>query len=142
MNSQAQLLKQSESKAGAGFAGAGSGTFLVLLADSFPDSNPFKVWLKVAAPSASVVLSILWLWCQVEVANYMRDRKLRSVIRKTKTILEDALNNPQTSEGHRNEIREKLQQLELTVADRELARIQSLAPITASDIQRVPPGMN
>jgi hypothetical protein len=136
MNPQEDTSKSKESKAGAGAAGIGGGTLLVTLANSLPNESRIKFWLILISPSVSVVLSVIWLWAQVEIANYMQDRKLRSLVKSIKTTLQDALNNPNTSEDHRNVIRKKLEEVEIIIADRELGKIRSLTPITFSEAQR------
>jgi hypothetical protein len=136
MSNQDELSKPKESKAGAGAAGISGGTFLVALANSLPEGSRAKFWLTLIAPSVSVVLSVMWLWAQVEIANYMQDRKLKSLVSDAKSNLQEALNNPNTSEEHRNVIRKKLEEIELIVADRELGRIKSLSPISLSDVRK------
>lgn len=123
-----------ESKAGAGAAGAGGGTLLVMLANTL--SNPWKSWLIVDSPSVSIILSALWLWCQVGIANYVQDLKLKQLVRSTKAILLEALDNPNTSDDHREAIRKRLEELELIIADRQMKQIRSLSPVTASDIRK------
>jgi len=66
----------------------------------------------------------------------MQNRKLRSVVRTTTAVLLDALNNPNTSEDHRNDIRKKLEEIELIIADRELGRIRLLSLSTVTDTGR------
>lgn len=123
-----------ESKAGAGAAGAGGGTLLVMLANTL--SNLWKSWLIVASPSVSIILSALWLWFQVGIANYVQDLKLKQLVRSTKAILLEALDNPNTSDDHREAIRKRLEELELIIADRQMKQIRSLSPVTASDIRK------
>lgn len=136
MSNQDELSKPKESKTSAGAVGIGGGTFLVALANSFPEGSRVRFWLTLIAPSVSAVLSVMWLWAQVEIANYVQDRKLKSLVRDAKSNLQEALNNPNTSEEHRNVIRKKLEEIELIVADRELGRIKSLSPISFTDIRK------
>jgi len=125
-------VPRTDSKAGAGAAGVGGGTLMVAIASTLPEDSLIKPWLMYAAPATSVALSAIWLWSQLEIANYMRDRKIKVLAERTRLTLLDSINNPATSEEHRNVIRGKLEQLEVIVADRELERIKDLTPVTAN----------
>ena len=46
--------KGTESKVGAGAAGVGGGTLLVVIANNLREGNPLKPWLVLAAPSVSI----------------------------------------------------------------------------------------
>jgi hypothetical protein len=106
------------------------------LASSLPDGDRYKVWLLLLAPSVSLAVTAIWLWAQVEIANYMQDRKIRSVAKNIRTTLQASLANPNTSEEHRLVIRKKLEEIDLIIADRELSRIRSLVPVTFSDVRK------
>jgi hypothetical protein len=86
-------------KTGAG-VGAGVGTLLAVLGRGLPDGNKMKPLLIVAAPTISVLLSRLWLSLGRRIDNYLSDREWRMVVDGAKSILEEALGNPQTSEAH------------------------------------------
>ena len=133
MSAQNQASSVSESKAGAGAAGVGGGTLVVVMANSLPESSKLKPWLLLAAPSVSVFLSAAWLWLQVRIANFVRDREAESIIASAKRTLEEALRNPNTSEAHRAVVREKLEQLELVAVSRQMERISALKVIPDPD---------
>ena len=110
-------------------------------------STPSKVLVLLVGGSASLGIVVPTLpnkaldrrrpkGPQVEIASYMQNRKLRSVVRTTTAVLLDALNNPNTSEDHRNDIRKKLEEIELIIADRELGRIRLLSLSTVTDTGR------
>lgn len=128
--------KGAESKVGAGAAGVGGGTLLVVIANNLREGNPFKPWLVLAAPSVSIFVGALWLWFRVKVANHLRDREAQLLIDSAKRTLEEALNNPNTSDEHRLTIRKELEKLELLAVGRYLERIKSLKIITESNIDR------
>ncbi|NTW87613.1 MAG: hypothetical protein HGB26_00465 [Desulfobulbaceae bacterium] len=118
------------SKVGATAAGAGGGTLLVVLSSHLPEGNPFKQWLVMVAPTLSVTLTTLWYWAQVEIANYIQDKKVEALALKTKQSLIDALNNSNTSESHRNSLRSKLEELEIIISERQMKKLRSLSPYT------------
>lgn len=127
-----------ESKVGAGAAGVGGGTLLVLFANQLGDSFPnLKPWLLLAAPTVTVGLTAVWLWCQVWIGNRMLDHELRTLVAKLKQTLKEALENPNTSPEHRRVIQKMLEEVELKVASRDMKRIDTLAPITFSDVQQM-----
>jgi hypothetical protein len=102
-----------EGKLGAGAAGAGGGTLLVLLADNLPENSRWKSWLVIIAPSATVFTSILWLWIRNLLGEFMRRRETTLVITEAKVTLERAMKNPLTSQRHREILQRKYEELEL-----------------------------
>ncbi|MCP4676993.1 MAG: hypothetical protein GY854_16035 [Deltaproteobacteria bacterium] len=123
-----------QSKVGAGAAGVGGGTLVAVIANNLPETNALKPWLILIAPSLSIFLGAGWLWLQVKVANYLRDREVQTVIASAKKTLEAALANPLTSNKHRKKIQEELEKLELMAVRRHLERFRSLRIITSADI--------
>ena len=136
MNNPQDSPKPRESKAAAGAAGIGGGTILAAIANYLPPTSPFRTGLILVSPSVSVVLGLVWLWAQVEIANYVQDRKLTSLVQNTKATLVEALRNPTTSLEHKEVIRKKLEELELMIADRGLLRIKSLSVISSEGIRK------
>ena len=126
--------KSAESKVGAGAAGVGGGTLLIVVANSLREGNPLKPWLLLSATSVSIFVGGLWLWFRVKIANYLRDREAQLLIDSAKRTLEAALHNPNTSESHRAVIRKELENLELLAVGRYLERINSLKIVTESTI--------
>jgi hypothetical protein len=132
------ISKLKESKTTAGVAGASGGTLLAAIASSLPNENSLKFWLLILAPSISVLVGVLWLWTQVEIANYWQDRKLKTIVKTAKRVLLEALENPNTSEEHRKLLQKKLEETELVIADIHLGRIKSMsALLTVSDIKDI-----
>lgn len=125
--------KSLESKTPAGLAGAGGGTLIALFASSLDD--PLKEWLLYAAPSISVALSGVWIWAQVAIGNYFRDKEVELLIDNAKEKLEEALKNESTSDEHKEKLRDKLEKLELINVDRFISRVDSLEIITTEDIE-------
>jgi hypothetical protein len=112
------------SKTNAGLAGAGGGTLLVLLADSLPESSTLKDALILASPSISVFVTSMWLWVQIRLFNYMQEKKLDVLVRQTKIMLKETLENSDTSDAHRETIRELLEELELFWVRRSMVKVK------------------
>jgi hypothetical protein len=108
------------SKASAGLAGVGGGTLLVLLARQLPDSNPYKAWALLLAPSLSVTLSAALLWFQSILRTYLKLKRNDWVFQRVRTTLENFLSNPHTSAEHKERIRQQLEQLEMVKTNTEL----------------------
>jgi hypothetical protein len=125
---------QVESKTGAGFAGAGGGTLVAVIASGLEESNPLKHSLLYAAPSLSILLSAAWIWAQVAIANYFRDKEVQLLVGSAKSALESALKNPNTSIEHKEKIRKELEQLELVTVESLMSRVNSLKINTSSDV--------
>src|SRR4051794_315058 len=96
-------------KTGAGAAGAGSGTLLVLLANNLPSQSPLKPWLVLIAPSLSVAVSVLYYWVRRALDSYLEQRKRQRFIAEAKTNLDAALKNPNTSEEHRKRLQREFE---------------------------------
>ena len=138
MTADERAPERKESKAGAGAAGAGAGTLLVVIANSLPNDHGLRPWLIYLAPSASAVMSLVWVWLQVEIGNWVQEKKLASLVAKAKDTYRDALQNPDTSDEHKNSIRSQLEELELIVSTRRLTQIRSLTPVRMEDLETDP----
>ena len=106
----------------------------MVIANRLNESNPLKPWLILAAPSVSVFLGVLWLWAQVRILNMLREREERKAIDNAKKTIQQALQNSDTSEKHRKEIRGKLEELELVAVNRQLDKVKHLEIIAEEDL--------
>jgi hypothetical protein len=111
----------------AGFAGAGSGTGLVVFAESLPDGAARTISLYLA-PAASVLLGALALYVEIQARRYMQHR----LVRRLRRTLEEYLRNPHTSDEHKLLLRQRLEQIEEVVTSQEVERIR-LIGVVASD---------
>lgn len=125
--------ERKESKGGAGAAGIGGGTLLVVIANSLPQDNKFRPLLIWAAPSAAVFLGGLWLFIQYKMNNFLRDHEAKAHFDNAKKILREALNNPLTSNEHRQRLQRELETLEILALSRYLDRIKALKPVTEEE---------
>ncbi len=137
MNELVDPQKDKGSKVGAIAAGAGGGTLLVVLANALPEGSQWKHTLVLVAPSISVTLSVIWLWVQKEIVCYIRNRKVLAVANRVKSRLLEALANQNTSEEHRLIIQQRLENLELMLADRDLKLIASLIDEIDKDVAKL-----
>jgi hypothetical protein len=120
------------SKLQSGAAGAGGGTLLVLLANNLPQGHPWKSWLLLIAPSASVAIAVLAAWTRRYLETLLNRRELKSLILQSKETLRAALNNDQTSPEHKAELRKHLEELESLLVERDLERIKALSLDTST----------
>jgi hypothetical protein len=107
----------------AGAAGAGGGTLLVLLANNLPATSLWKSWIVLIVPSASIAISVGFDWLKRYVDRILKQRQLEALIINAKRTLQAALENSQTSEAHRAQLREELEKLELLLVRSSLEKI-------------------
>jgi hypothetical protein len=136
MSADTASIETSSSRAGAGFAGAGGGTLLAVLAAHLPDNDAAKPWLLYLAPSVSIVLSAVWIWVQVQIANRFRDKEVHQLFERARGTLQEALENPNTSPEHRQTLQKQLEELEMLNVKRVMDRIKSLKVITSDDVPK------
>jgi hypothetical protein len=107
-------------------AGVGAGTLLVLLANNLAPNNPWKPWLVLLAPSVSVALGAFLTWSSRIIQRWLADRQRQFRISRAKCTLQAALNNPNTSAEHKDQLRRELESLELLSVQADLLTIRSL----------------
>jgi len=108
----------------------GGGTLLVLLAQSLPDDSVLRSWIVVLAPSVSVALSALWLWIRREIDRQIERRRFEAAIREARAALMAGVENPNTSDAHKEELRKHLEELEMLLVQANMDRIRILRPRT------------
>lgn len=111
-------------RAGAGAAGAGSGTLLVLLANNLSDNHPWKSWLVLLAPSLSITVTVAYGWARKAIDEYFEVRRTQRFIREAKGTLKEALDNPNTSDAHRAKLRAEFEELELHLVKTSIERVR------------------
>jgi hypothetical protein len=135
MKKSSSQLIPGESKAGAGAAGIGGGTLLVVIANSLKDSNPLKQWFLLAAPSCSIFLSMLGLWLSAKISNYLLDKEFFYTKQKLLKMLEDGIKDNNTRTQHRTRLQEEYEKLQIIEVDRYMKRIESIKTMTEADFQ-------
>lgn len=131
MKPRDEELEGKQPAAGAGLAGAGGGTLLAVMANSLPEGNIWKPWVLYLAPSAAVLLSVIWIWAQRQIASHFREREVGELFQRAKATLEAALNNPNTTPEHRKRLQTQLEELEMLDVGRVVERIKSLRMLDA-----------
>ncbi|SRR5258708_25217267 len=111
-------------KTGAGAAGAGSGTLIVLLANNLPNTDPRKSWLILLAPSVSIGISVVYAWIRTGIEEYFEERKIKKFVEQAKATLREALENKNTSEEHRSKLRGQLEELELLLVKSSIEKVR------------------
>jgi hypothetical protein len=105
------------SRTGTAAAGAGTGTIAVAIANSLPTHSTLRTVLLYAAPSVSVAAGWLVAVLDSQVSFYQR----RFVYNRTVKTLRATLQNPTTSEAHKEKIRSELEAFERKYAASETA---------------------
>ncbi len=110
------------SKVGAGAAGIGGGSLLVVLAQNLPDSDSRKKWLILCAPAVTTFVSAMWLWaCQI-----IQERKLRKVLLEAQQTIREHIGDSTTSPGHREILRKQLEELQILTVERYREQVRRL----------------
>lgn len=124
------------SRSNAGLAGAGGGTLVAVIANELPEGNLLKVPLIYCAPSISLILTMIWVWLQVRIASYFREREVKTLIEALRNELETKLRDPEISADIRAQLQKELEELNLISVQRLKERLQSLNVITADDFSQ------
>lgn len=125
-----------QSRNSAGLAGAGGGTLVAVVANELPDGNFLKVPLIYCAPSISLILTLSWVWLQVRVASYFREREVKNLVENLKVELETKLKERDLPDELRLQFEKELNELKLISVQRLKKRLQSLDVITAKDFSK------
>jgi len=114
------------SRLSAGAAGAGSGTLLVLLANNLPSTSPWKGWLVIVAPSATVFATFVWAKLSIMLTAVLRTREFNKLVERARRTLVGALDNKATSPEHREKLKGELEQLELLLVQTDVEKIRTM----------------
>jgi len=91
---------------------------LILLAHNLSADNPWKSWMELIAPAASVGLTGLIIWFRHNIIDsYLRSHRAnraQGLIDQGKARIGRALENPHTSVEHRNRLKKELEQLDIS----------------------------
>jgi hypothetical protein len=105
-------LKKQSNASGA-LAGASGGTLLLLLARQLADTNPYKPWAILIAPSVSVLIATGLFWVRSIAKSYVQMRRKEWLFAKVRESLEKCLDNPRTTPEHKEKVRKQLEELEI-----------------------------
>ena len=132
MRNHSKSNKNENTHLSAGAAGAGGGTLLVLLANNLPEASHLKSWLLILAPTVTVALTALWLLLKKKLIDYFDRKEFHTTILRAKETLQEALQNPNTSVPHKEQLCKDLEQLERLAVDSQLQRVRTLVDIAAN----------
>jgi hypothetical protein len=110
----------------ANVAGAGGGTLLLLLAQNLPETNEYRSWLIIVAPSITVAIVAIWKWATKKIDNYWKFRKIESLKEKLRKDIDKAIKNPNFPTDQIDDLRRKLAELELTAIEDLMKAIKTI----------------
>ena len=125
------LSSPSSTKAGAGAAGMGGGTLLIVLANHLPVQSPLREWLILVSPSVSVMLSVGWWFLLEWIVETMRERQFRSFVSTARRNLREQLTDSSLSDAERNLIVNTLHELLQIESARYIQKIKAMQPVAA-----------
>lgn len=103
--------------------GGGLGTLIVMVAQSLPDSSPWKSWLVTLAPAVSVVVTSFWVWISAEIRKSNREKEVKKALAEMRQYLRQQINDPAISAKQRKDYEKRLSILEETSFQRELKKL-------------------
>ncbi|MFC2973322.1 hypothetical protein ACFOJE_14020 [Azotobacter bryophylli] len=125
--SDAQKEKTSGSAIGGGATAASSGTLIIMIANSLPQDSLYKIALLHAAPTITVIIGAIATYLISWVKQHLARRELEDAVSDAKSYMVEMLKNPETSDGHKNNIRQKLEQLESVTVESKLSAVKKFA---------------
>jgi hypothetical protein len=115
--------KDNGAKPSDALAGAGGGTLLILLARQLAESNPYKPYALLLAPSLSVLITTGLLWLRGTLRTYYELKSKDWLFNRVQSTFEKCLDNPRTSVEHKEKLRKQLEELETARAKADLQLI-------------------
>ncbi len=109
----------------AGAAGLGIGTFIAIVAEQMPDDADAKPWLLAFTPAITLGISLGWYKVRSWATDALDQRAANRIFTEAKQTLQDGLDNPSTSEAHKDELRKALEQLERDFINSKTARFRA-----------------
>lgn len=104
----------------ASIGGVGGGTGLVAIAQSVGSDTTFGAFLLYLAPAVSFIIGAGLFYLETQAGRYLERRMIKGA-RKT---LQQQLEDRHTSDNHKAKIRAMLEEMETSVAWRELERVR------------------
>jgi hypothetical protein len=123
------LKARNGSSVGAGVAGASSGTGLLALVTSLPESNPWKPVLVYAAPTVSIVVGAVWLFVMQQLNNWIADRSLTIESEKAEKALKLIELDGSSSDRLKKEARAKVEALRLLKVSLHSKRAETIVDL-------------
>lgn len=128
------LKSSGTSQVGSSIAGGSSGTLLVLIAESLPDGSLWKPILLFTAPWFTVASQVIFSAIVKEAREILQVRKLQLLTKNARAEIGQILEDPNTSEPHREVLIEKLEKVNITLVDHHLAKIETQKSVSEKTI--------
>ncbi|MCA4024263.1 hypothetical protein [Vibrio vulnificus] len=112
-----------------GAVGAGSGTILVLFANSLPETSSVKDILIHLSPSLTVISAGVFGYFSYKIRKFLLDHDRSSAFKKAKQTLHKSLDNDKTSDEHKKKMQQNLEELERIELDTQMKDIKALANV-------------
>lgn len=121
----------SKNRKSASVAGVSGGTGLVAIAQLLPlDLAWLKAILTFAAPAATIVVSVLWVylqvWIQETVTQLLRRRAMNSSIKYARKMRDKVVKDPKATNAHKRQAQENLQKMETLAFEMAQAEAKSI----------------
>ncbi len=119
-NKKPPKSKQTTNVVGAGAAGGGIGTLIATFAESLPADSSYKSFLTIAAPLIAIGISGVWFFIKsVYIDPYAAKKKhdadfgyLNQLIDDAKSYEKRILDDPNSTEKHKQEVRKNVENIE------------------------------
>jgi hypothetical protein len=119
-NRQTPRKSDTTNVVGASAAGGGIGTVIAAIANGMPEHSSYKSLLTVSAPLITVGISGLWLFIKTVYIDPFAARKkyqasdtaMEKVLADARTNAEKVLNDSNSSQEHKQEVRKMVEDLE------------------------------
>jgi len=99
---------------------------LVRLAQNLPEYNPYKSWLIILAPALTLVIKYAWNFCSPEITFLVRRVKASNNRKKLIRRIDAALQDSCISEERKTLLREKREQVKLSLIEVRLRYLDSI----------------
>lgn len=102
--------------AGAGLAGAGGGTGLLVLVNLVPETHKeLRSFLTYLAPTASVALAAMWTFLASRIAHSMQRQRLDGMVKMARLQRDAIWENPSSSQTHKDQAQSAVEKLEMLI---------------------------
>ncbi|RAJ10572.1 hypothetical protein LX64_00176 [Chitinophaga skermanii] len=92
------------------FLGVGGGTLLISLANNLPDTNVYKSWLIIIAPSITMFIAFCWKLIFERMTKHSTKVKVKEQDETWQQYSNDLLNDPHLSEKFKKKVQAKVEE--------------------------------
>ena len=123
---RAKTSSGAPSNVGAGVAGASGGALLITLIGQLPIDESAKSLLVLLCPTATILISGGWIWTRTQIESMLAQRVSKRLAEALRQRLQAVIADTSTSEGHRNQLRAELEELDRLMVRADFDRIKAL----------------